>query len=366
MRRKERREPKESFMPDTVRLFEPLTIRGATLVNRIVVAPMCQYSAIGGEPQEWHLQHYGSFVASGPGLVVIEATAVAPEGRISPGCLGLYSEACVAGFAHLVRAIKTFGKAHIAVQLNHAGRKASGQRPWQGGGPLSAAEGAWPTLGPSAIPYAPNWHIPHEVGPYDLDRLRQAFGAAAERADRAGLDAVEVHSAHGYLLHQFLSPLSNKRDDVYGGPLENRMRFPLEVIRAVRRSWPATKPLGMRISATDWIEGGFTPDEAARYVAACRAEGVDYVCVSSGGSSPDAKIPVTPGYQVDLAARIRRETGILTRAVGLITEPQDAEAVVARGQADMVALGRAFLDDPRWAWRAAEALGARPPIRLNT
>lgn len=348
-------------MARTNQLFQPLTVRGTTLSNRIVVAPMCQYSGVGGVPQAWHVQHYGSLVASGPGMVVIEVTAVEPQGLITPECLGLYSDACEAGFARLVQTIKTFGPAKIAVQIGHAGRKASSQRPWEGGGALTAAEGAWQTISASAIPFAPDWPVPAEAGAYDLDRLRRAFIDTALRADRAGIDVLEVHSAHGYLLHQFLSPLSNHRTDVYGGDLDGRMRFPLEVIRAVRRAWPASKPLGMRISATDWIEGGFTPDEAVVYLSACQAEGIDYVCVSSGGLSPDAKIPVGPGYQVDLAAKIRRETGMMTRAVGLITDPVQAEAVVASGQADLVALGRGFLDDPRWVWRAAETLGVAAP-----
>ncbi len=348
-------------MADSSHLFQPLTIRGLELPNRIVVAPMCQYSAVNGVAQEWHTQHYGSLAASGPGLVVIEATAVTPEGRISLGDLGLYSDAAVAAFTHLVTTLKAIGKSRVAVQIGHAGRKGSSQRPWQGGACLRPAEGAWETISASAVPFAAGWPTPHEIGPYDIDRLRHAFAEAAEKADSAGIDVVELHSAHGYLLHQFLSPLSNLRTDVYGGSLDNRMRFPLAVIRSVRRALPNDKPLGIRISATDWVKGGFTPDEAIIYLNACKAEGVDYVCVSSGGLLADAKIPALPGYQVDLAARVRQETGMLTRAVGLITGPEQAEAVVASGQADMVALGRAFLDDPRWAWRAAVALGAPVP-----
>jgi NADPH2 dehydrogenase len=348
-------------MADNVRLFEPLSLRGLKVVNRIVVAPMCQYSAVDGAAQDWHFQHYGSLVASGPGMVVMEATGVEAEGRISPFCLGLYSDASEEALSRLVHSLKTFGPTRIAVQLGHAGRKASSQRPWQGRGPLSAEEGAWPLVSASAIPFGPGWPVPKEAGVYDLERLRQAFAQAAQRADRAGADVVEVHAAHGYLLHQFLSPLSNRRTDVYGGALENRMRFPLEVIRAVRRVWPSGKPLGIRLSVTDWVDGGFTPDEAVRFVTACKTEGVDYVCASSGGLVPDAEIPTGPGYQVHLAARIRRETGLITRAVGLIADPHQAETILAEGKADMVALGRAFLDDPRWVWRAADALGFPPP-----
>ena len=347
-------------MAKDVRLFQPLTIRGLELANRIVVAPMCQYSAVDGVAGDWHLQHYGALVASGPGQVVLEATAVEPAGRITPWDLGLYSDAAEQGLAHLIKTIRPFGKARITVQIAHAGRKGSAQRPWEGGGPLSAADGGWPTISASPIPFAETWPAPAEIGPYDIDRLRQAFADAAVRAERAGADMVEVHSAHGYLLHQFLSPLSNRRDDVYGGSLENRMRFPLAIIRSVRRALPSGKPLGIRVSATDWVEGGFTPEEAVEYLIACKSEGVDYVCVSSGGVV-DTKIPLRPGYQVDLAWRIRRETGLLTRAVGLITDPDQAEAVLVNGRADQIALGRAFLDDPRWVWRAAEALGVPAP-----
>ncbi|HIJ61308.1 MAG TPA: NADH:flavin oxidoreductase/NADH oxidase [Rhodospirillaceae bacterium] len=347
-------------MAKDVRLFQPLTIRGLELANRIVVAPMCQYSAVDGVAGDWHLQHYGALVASGPGQVVLEATAVEAAGRITPYDLGLYSDAAEQAMARLIKTIRQFGKARITVQIAHAGRKGSSQRPWDGGGPLSAAEGSWQTISPSPVPFADGWPAPAEIGPYDIDRLRQAFADAASRADRAGADMVEVHSAHGYLLHQFLSPLSNRRDDVYGGSLENRMRFPLAIVRSVRRALPSGKPLGIRVSASDWLDGGFTPEEAVEYLIACKSEGVDYVCVSSGGLA-EAKIPTRPGYQVDLAWKIRRETGLLTRAVGLITDPDQAEAVLVNGRADLVALGRAFLDDPRWVWRAAEALGVPPP-----
>lgn len=349
-------------MSNEVRLFQPLTIRDQTFANRVAVAPMCQYSAIDGVAQDWHLQHYGSLVASGPGLVVIEATGVSADGRISPGCLGLYSEACEAGFARLVTAVKSFGSSKIGVQLGHAGRKASSNLPWAGNGAVAPEQGGWQPVAPSPLAFSDAWPVPTEIGAYDFDRLRLAFANAAERADRAGIDVVEIHSAHGYLLHQFLSPLTNRRTDAYGGKLDGRMRFPMEIVRAVRRAWPTGKPLGIRISATDWVEGGFTPDEAVIYLQACRAEGVDYVCVSSGGLVPDAKIPVGPGYQVALAAKIKAETGLITRAVGMIADPHQAEDILEKGQADMVALGRAFLDDPRWCWRAAEVLGADHPL----
>ncbi len=351
-------------MTGAVPLFEPITMRGLTLANRIVVAPMCQYSAVDGVPQPWHIQHLGSLATSGPGLVMVEATGVEAIGRITPGCTGLYSDACEAAFKSLVPIIKSIQPVAVGIQLAHAGRKASVHVPWNGGRPLAANEGAWETLSASNLPYA-DWHTPKAATAEDMARVKAAFVAAAQRALAAGFDLVEVHSAHGYLLHQFLSPLANKRTDAYGGSLENRMRFPLEVIRAVRAAWPADKPLGMRISATDWAEGGWDVDEAVRYVAAAKAEGVDYCCVSSAALVPTEKIPLGPGYQVPLAERVRKETGIVTRAVGMIFEPHQANDIVASGKADMVALARGFLDDPRWAWRAADALGApaRAPLQ---
>ncbi|MGE5505150.1 MAG: NADH:flavin oxidoreductase/NADH oxidase [Actinomycetota bacterium] len=340
------------------KLFAPLAIRGMTMPNRIAVAPMCQYSAVDGCAQDWHLQHYGAMAASGPGMIVIEATGVAPEGRISPSCLGLWNDATEAAFTRLVGALKTFGDTRIAVQLAHAGRKGASSPPWAGGGP---AEDGWECVSASAIPFDAGWPAPRAADTAELARLKLAFVDAAGRALRAGFDAIELHSAHGYLLHQFLSPLSNQRTDQYGGSLDNRMRFPLEVIAAVRAVWPADKPLGIRISACDWADGGFTVDEAAVYAKAFKAAGIDYVCVSSAGLVPYAKPPVGPGYQVPLAERIRAETGLPTRAVGLIATPQQAEAVLAEGRADMVAIGRGFLDNPRWPWHAAQALGAEIP-----
>lgn len=344
-------------MVGAVPLFEPIKMRGLTLANRIAVSPMCQYSAIEGVPQDWHLQHLGSMAASGPGLLMVEATGVEAIGRITPGCTGIYSDACETAFIKLVKAVKSVMPVPVGIQLAHAGRKASTQRPWEGGGALKPEEGAWETVSASAIPFS-NWHTPHAATRADIDRITAAFVAAARRALRAGFDVIEVHSAHGYLMHQFLSPLSNHRTDEYGGSLENRMRFPLDTIRAVRAVWPADKPLGMRISATDWAEGGWDIEEAVRYVAAAKAEGVDYCCVSTAGLVHTQKIPVGPGFQVPFADRIRRETGIVTRAVGMIVEPHQANQIVASGKADMVALARAFLDDPRWVWHAADELGA--------
>ncbi len=328
-------------------LFSPLTLRDVRLPNRIAVAPMCQYRAADGIANDWHLQHYGAFAASGPGMIVIEATGVSPEGRISPRCLSLHDDATEAALTRLVAALKSFGDSKIAIQLGHSGRKGA-----------DGANPAWTTVAPSAIPFAPGWPTPHAAEAADLDHLRAAFVQAAKRALRAGFDAIELHSAHGYLLHQFLSPLSNHRTDNFGGNLDNRMRFPLEVIKAVRAVWPADKPLGIRISATDWVEGGFTLDEAVIYAKAFRDAGIDYACVSSGGVVEGAAIPTGPCYQVDLAERIREETTLIVRAVGMIQTPQQAEKILAEGKADLIAIGRGFLDDPRWVWRAAKALGA--------
>lgn len=336
-------------------LFQPLSLRGLTLANRVVVAPMCQYSAVDGVAQNWHMQHYGSLAASGPGMIVIEATGVSPEGRISPRCLGLHNEATEAAFAHLVPALKSFGTSAIAVQLGHAGRKGGAAPPWEGGKP---AKDGWQTISASDIPFDDGWPAPRAANAEDLARLKQCFVDAAKRAIRVGFDAIELHSAHGYLLHQFLSPLSNRRTDSYGGSLDNRMRFPLEVVEAMRAVWPADKPLGIRISATDWVDGGWNPDEAVVYAKAFRAAGIDYVCVSSGGLVSYAKVPIAPGYQIDLARRIRAEAQIPTRAVGLIASPAQAEAALTSGAADMIAIGRGFLDNPRWVWHAAEELGA--------
>jgi 2,4-dienoyl-CoA reductase-like NADH-dependent reductase (Old Yellow Enzyme family) len=350
------------------RLFQPLALRSLTLDNRIVVSPMCQYSAIDGVPQGWHYQHLGSFAASGPGLVMVEATAVEAVGRITPHCTGLYSDACEHEFSRIVQLVKGVGTAKIGLQLAHAGRKGSVSPPWLGGKPLSPDDPqAWRTVAPSAAPFAPDWPAPKAAAADDLEQIRLSFVQATERARRCGFDLVELHCAHGYLLHEFLSPIANERVDAYGGVLDNRMRFPLEIIRAVRCAWPEKQPLGMRISATDWVEGGFNPDEAARFVAAAKIEGVDYVCVSSGGMAPQGSPPASPpGYQVQFAQKIRDETGMTTRAVGMIFDPPQAEAILAEGKADFIALARAFIDDPRWVWHAAEALGVpdlawRPP-----
>ena len=340
-------------------LFSPISLRSLELANRIVVAPMCQYSAHDGTMNDWHLMHLGQFAVAGAGIVFVEATGVEPEGRITPGCTGLYSDENEAATARVIRFFRDYGNARVGIQLAHAGRKASVRVPWEGGAPLTAEEGAWQTVAPSAVPFAEGWHVPEAMTGETLGRVRDAFAAATRRAARLGFDAVEIHSAHGYLLHSFLSPLSNRRDDRYGGSLENRLRFPLEVFDAVRAEWPEGRPLGVRYSATDWVAGGWDLEGSIAYAEALKARGCDFVDISSGGLSPDQKITVVPGYQTAFAAEIRRATGLPTITVGRIYDPVQAETIVSSGQADMVALARGMLYDPRWAWHAAETLGAQ-------
>jgi NADPH2 dehydrogenase len=339
-------------------LFSPIRLAGLELSNRVVVSPMCQYSADDGCANDWHLMHLGMLANSGSGLVVVEATHVERHGRITHGCLGLYSDDNEAALARVVSQARRRGTARFGIQLAHSGRKGSAQRPWEGGGALTAAEDPWQTIAASAIPFGDNWHTPREATERDLDRVRDAFVNSAQRALRIGFDAIELHMAHGYLLHGFLSPLSNKRTDQYGGSFENRMRFPLSVARAVRAVVPKDVPLGARITGSDWRDGGLTPDDAVATAKALKAEGLDFLCVSSGGVALDIRNPSDLGYNLPMAGRVKREAGIATRAVGLIVTPEQAEAAVATGAADMVALGRALLDDPQWGWHAAHALGA--------
>jgi 2,4-dienoyl-CoA reductase-like NADH-dependent reductase (Old Yellow Enzyme family) len=337
-------------------LFSPIKLRALELSNRIVVAPMCQYSAHHGSATDWHLMHLGQYAVSGVGLVFVEATGVEPEGRITPGCVGLYNDENEAALARVIKFYRDYGSAKIGIQLGHAGRKASAKLPWQGGTALTADEGAWQTVAPSAIPYGPGWHTPEALGDNALARVKQAFVQATERALRLDFDAIEIHSAHGYLLHAFLSPISNQRDDAYGGSLENRMRFPLEVFDAVRAIWPEDRPLGVRFSATDWIGGGWDLASSIAYAEALKARGCDFFDVSSGGLAPQQQINSAPGYQTAFAADVRRATGITTMAVGRITEPHQAETILQTGQADMIALARGMLYDPRWPWHAAAEL----------
>jgi NADPH2 dehydrogenase len=344
------------------KLFSPIKMRSLECFNRIVVAPMCQYSAHDGDMSDWHLVHLGQFAVSGAALVIAEATGVEPEGRITPGCPGLWSDSNEAAMARVIRFFRDYGHARIGIQLAHAGRKASTDAPWRGGKPLTAQQGAWQTVGPSAIPYGPGWHTPEAMTGQTMQRVKDAFVQATRRAARLDYDLVEIHSAHGYLMHQFLSPLSNQRDDAYGGSLENRMRFPLEVFEAARAVWPADKPLGVRFSATDWVEGGWTVEDSVAYATALEARGCDFVHVSSGGNSPAQQIDAGPGYQVGFAAEIRRAVGIPVIAVGKISEAVQAETILRSGQADMVALARGMLYDPHWAWHAAVALGEDAPF----
>jgi 2,4-dienoyl-CoA reductase-like NADH-dependent reductase (Old Yellow Enzyme family) len=339
-------------------LFSPIKLAGVALDNRIVVSPMCQYSADDGCASDWHLAHLGMLANSGAGLLIVEATHVERHGRITHGCLGLYSDDCEATLARVIASARRYGTAKFGVQLAHAGRKASSQRPWEGGGALKPGEDPWETIAPSALPFGPGWHVPREMTAADIERVCEAFVAAAARAVRIGFDAIELHGAHGYLVHSFMSPLSNRRGDQYGGSPENRMRFPLEVARAVRAVVPRTIALGARITGSDWLDGGLTPADAVGFTKALGAVGFDYVDISSGAITAEARTPATPGYNVPIADEVRRATGIATRAVGLIVTPKQAEAIVAEGKADMVALARAVLDNPHWGWYAARALGA--------
>jgi 2,4-dienoyl-CoA reductase-like NADH-dependent reductase (Old Yellow Enzyme family) len=342
----------------TSALFSPIRLRGIELANRIVVSPMCQYSADDGVANDWHFNHLGTLSNSGASLVVIEATGVERRGRITHGCLGLYSDDCEAALARIIAYCRRYGTARLGIQLGHAGRKASAQRPWEGAQPLKPDDDAWETIAPSAIPFGPHWPPPREMSLADMERVRDAFVAAAKRAVRVGVDAIELHGAHGYLLHSFLSPISNKRTDEFGGSLAARMRYPLEVAEAVRAVMPPSMPLGARITGNDWVEGGLTPADAASFAKALKGIGVDFVCVSSGGISADARPAMRPNMNVGFAEIVKRETGMPTRAVGLIATPKRAEAIVAEDQADMVALARAMLDNPHWGWHAAKVLGA--------
>lgn len=337
-------------------LFSPLQMRSLKLDNRVVVAPMCQYSATDGNASDWHLMHLGHLAMGGAGMLILEATAVEPQGRITPGCLGLYSEDNLRHVSRVVAFIRDHSPCRLAVQLNHAGRKASSELPWKGGHMLAPSQGGWPCVAPSPLAHGVDEPTPTALDAQGLHRILDSYRRATRLAAEAGFDAVELHAAHGYLLHQFLSPLSNRRDDTYGGSLENRMRFPLEVVEAVRSCWPSGQPLGVRISATDWVEGGWTLDESMVFSQRLKVLGCDWIDVSSGGLSPSQRIVAGPGYQVDFAERIREASGLLTMAVGMITEPAQAEEILRRGQADLIGLARGMLSEPRWAWRAAREL----------
>jgi len=343
-------------------LFSPIKLRGLTLPNRIVVSPMCQYSAEDGCATDWHLMHWGSMAMSGAGLFIIEATAPTRDGRITNGCLGLYSDADEAAFKRCLDAVRKHAQpTRIGVQLGHAGRKASSRAPWEGGGLIALGEpGGWQPVAPSALVHMPGEPPARAMTRDEILHSIEEFALAAQRCVRLGLDAIELHGAHGYLLHEFLSPLSNQRTDDFGGSLENRMRYPLAVYDAVRRVWPADKPLGMRVSTTDWVAGGWDVDECIVFARELHKRGCDWIDCSSGGLAPALqKIPVGPGYQVPNGEKIRHAVpGMPVMAVGLITEAQQAEEIIAGGKADMVALARGMLYDPRWPWHAAAELGA--------
>jgi NADH:flavin oxidoreductases, Old Yellow Enzyme family len=334
-------------------LFSPLAIGPLRLDNRIAVSPMCQYSANDGSAAPWHLMHLGTLAGSGAGLVMVEATAVERAGRITHGCLGLYSDANEYALSQTLSFCRSAGAARFGIQLSHAGRKGSSEAPWKGGQPLSADQDPWLTFSASSSDPAKV----RECDADDLARIKHAFVQAAERAVRLGFDLIELHAAHGYLLHQFLSPLSNQRSDQYGGSLGNRMRFPLEVFEAVREAVPAHVALGARITGTDWLGGGIHVDECIAFATELENRGADYVDVTTGGVAA-ASIPVGPGYQLEFAAAVKQRVNIPVRAVGMIVTPQQAEAVIASGTADSVALGRAFLDNPHWPYEAARVLGA--------
>jgi 2,4-dienoyl-CoA reductase-like NADH-dependent reductase (Old Yellow Enzyme family) len=345
-------------------LFSPIELRSLALPNRVAVSPMCQYEAEDGSATDWHLAHLGQLAMGGAGLLILEATAVSRVGRITHRCLGIYSDANEKALRRVTEFCRHYGVAKLGIQLAHAGRKGSTHVPRQGGAPLKPGEDPWLTEAPSAVPYA-DWHVPAALDGEGLARVQRSFVQAVERADRIGLDLIELHAGHGYLLHQFLSPLSNRRSDDYGGTSEKRMRFPLEVFAACRAAWPAHKPMGIRLSATDWVEGGWTPEETVVLAKRLKTLGCDYIDVTSAGLDPRQKIPLGPGYQVHFAEQVKREAQIPTMAVCMITEAHQAESIIASGQADMVALARSMLLDPRWAWHAAQELGAEAALPPN-
>lgn len=343
-----------------VKLFEPIAIGGLSLANRIIIAPMCQYSATDGQMTDWHLMHLGQLALSGAGALTIEATAVLPDGRISYGDVGLYDDATEAAMARVLTALRSWSDMPIAIQLAHAGRKASTAKPWDGGAQIAPdAANGWQTLAPSALPFLDADHAPVALDAAGLARIRTAFADAARRAARLGIGAVQLHAAHGYLLHQFLSPLSNRRDDDYGGGLANRMRFPLEVFDAVHDAFGGHGPVTVRVSGTDWTPGGWSIDDTVIFAQALQARGCAAINVSSGGLHPAQQIALAPGYQVPLARRVKDRVTMPVIAVGLITHPAQAETIIAGGDADLVAIARAALYDPRWPWHAAAALGAQ-------
>ena len=343
-------------------LFQPIQLRGLALENRIMVSPMCQYSAIEGCMTDWHLAHLGMLANSGAAFLCFEMTDVEPIGRITPGCSGLYSDANESALERVVKLCRAHGQAKLGIQLAHAGRKASTATPWDAGKSLLPENGGWQPVAPSAVAMGEGELVPRALTRAEIQLLVAKFADSTRRAERIGFDAIELHSAHGYLMHEFLSPLSNRREDEYGGSLANRMRFPLEVFSAVRGAWPEGKPLGVRVSCTDWIEGGWDLSQTVVFARELKKLGCDWIDCSSGGLMKNQVIPVGPGYQVPFAERIRKEADIVTTAIGMITQARQAENIIAEGRADMVSLARGFLWDPRWAWHAALELGVTPPV----
>ena len=341
----------------TSHLFSPVRLGPLSLPNRIMVSPMCQYSADAGNAGDWHLIHLGSLAISGAGLLCVEATAVTAEGRITPGCLGLYSDDNQAALQRVVAGLRSVSAIPLAIQLSHAGRKASSRAPWEGGALIAEGQGGWSPLAPSALPQRPDEPAPRAMTGDEIVQVIASFADAARRARELGFQAIELHMAHGYLVHQFLSPLSNRRTDAYGGSLDNRMRLALEVFGAVAQAAGPGIPVGVRLSATDWVEGGWDLAQTIAVARRLEALGCAFLDISSGGVSYQQKIPLAPGYQVPFAAQVKRAVGIPVVTVGLITQPAQAEQIVADGSADIVAMARGFLHDPRWPWRAAAELG---------
>ena len=340
------------------KIFEKIKIKNTEFSNRIVVSPMCQYSAKNGLMNDWHFQHLSQFGFSGAGLVMIESTAVENIGRITQNCTGIYDDECLSSIKTIMEKVKalSLNKVKFGIQLGHAGRKAPTQRPWEGRSALTKSEKPWKTISSSPIPFQETWHVPQEMKLSDIERVKKKFISASLKAVEIGFDLIEIHGTHGYLLHQFLSPISNKRKDKYGGSLENRMRFPLEVFSSVKKTLPKDFPLGMRITGTEWENNGINEDEASIFAKELEKIGCHYVCVSSGGNTPNPKIPLRPHYQVHLAKRIKKDTEMVVRTVGMIKDPFEANNIVINKDADMVAMARAFLSNPRWVWDAAKIL----------
>ena len=347
-------------------LFSPITLRGLTLANRVVVSPMCQYNSDDGTANDWHLMHLGQFSLGAGALVMTEATNVNMVGRISLKCATMCSDENEAAMKRVIDFCRKYGVAKHGLQLGHAGRKGSTHPPAAGGKPLKPEEGAWETVAPSALPFAPDWHTPRALSKAEIETIKGDFVASVKRAERIGYDLVELHAGHGYLLHQFLSPISNQRKDEYGGSLENRMRFVLETFSAMRAAWPTDKPMGIRVSATDWVEGGWTPEDTVVLARELKKLGCDYMDCSSGALDPRQQLPLGPGYQVPFSEKVRKESGLATMSVGLITGAKQAEEIIATGKADFVCLARGAMWDPRWAWHAAEELGAETPYAPRT